>query len=77
LHFGPLFLEIGSTDFVILSLVDSTYSLLAILKFKKNMILGTQINFAQSWEKTRKVTFSGVKYASEAIFGHMYLNEQA
>ena len=33
LHFGPLFLEIGTTDFVILSLIDSTYSLLAILRF--------------------------------------------
>jgi len=33
LHFGPLFLEIRSTDFVILSLIDSTYGLLSILGF--------------------------------------------
>ena len=46
MHFGPLFLEIRSTDFVIFSLIDSTYSLLSIL---------------QSWKKTRKVTFWGAK----------------
>jgi len=33
--FGPLFLEIRSTDFVILSLIDSTYSLQTILSLKK------------------------------------------
>ena len=56
-HFGPLFLEIGSTDFVILSLIDSTYSLLAILRFKKNLRCVTQINFVQSWKKREKWLF--------------------
>jgi len=32
-HFGPLFLEIHSTDFGIVNLIDSTYSLLSILRF--------------------------------------------
>ena len=33
LHFGPLFLEIVTTDFGIFNLIDSTYSLLSILRF--------------------------------------------
>jgi len=57
LHFGPLFLEICSTDFGIFNPIDSTYSLLSILRFKKNLIHVTQINFAQSWKKRDKSPF--------------------
>jgi len=32
-HFGPLFLEILTCDFGNFKLIDSTYSLLSILKF--------------------------------------------
>jgi len=32
-HFGPLFLKILTCDFGIFKLIDSTYSLLSILKF--------------------------------------------
>ena len=32
-HFGPLFLEIVTCDFGIFKLIDSTYSLLSILRF--------------------------------------------
>ena len=53
LHFGPLFLEIGSTDFVILSLIDSTYSLLSILRFKKKSDSCNSNKFRSNLEKKR------------------------
>jgi len=76
LHFGPLFLKICSTDFGIFKPIDNTYSLQTILRFKKSELCNSN-KFRSKLEKTRKVTFSGVKYASEAILGHMYLDEQA
>ena len=51
LHFGPLFLEIYSTDFGIFNLIDSTYSLLSILRFKKKSELRNSNKFRSKLEK--------------------------
>ena len=52
--FLPVILEISSW-----SIVPTAYY--RFWNFKENLIHVTQINFVQSWEKTRKVTFWGAK----------------
>ena len=57
--FGPLFLEIRSTDFVILSLIDSTYSLQTILSLKKKSDSCNSNKFRSKLEKNAKSDFFG------------------
>ena len=58
LHFGPLFLKICSTDFGIFKKIDSTYSLLAILRFKKSEMRNSN-KFRSKLEKNAKSDFFG------------------
>jgi len=61
-HFGPLFLEIHSTDFGIVNLIDSTYSLLLILRFFLKSDLRNSNTFRSKLEKNAKSLF-GVRKA--------------